>query len=74
MPPGSKVAPVLAMNVTATPTAMGTFMPMRLERRLCHMPLKKGAAENSSTGRLSTQLLQLSSCARSGSSSPGPAT
>ena len=38
------------------------------------MPRKKGPAENSSTGRLSTQLPQLSSRAMSGLSSPGPAT
>ena len=74
MPPGSKVAPVLATKVTAMPSATGTSMPMRRWRRLRHTPAKKGPAENSSTGRLSTQLPQLSSCARSGASSPGPAT
>ena len=66
MPPGSKVAPVLATKVTAMPSATGTSMPMRRVRRLRQAPLKKGPAENSSTGRLSTQLPQFSSCAQVG--------
>ncbi|EWS52704.1 hypothetical protein X551_04504 [Methylibium sp. T29] len=55
------------------PSATGTSMPMRHWRSDCQAPLKKGRAENSSTGSVSTHADQRSSAARSGAISPGAA-
>ena len=73
-PSGAKVAPLLATNVTAMPSATGTSMPIRRARKLRQAPAKNGPAENTITGRVSNQLPQLSNWRKSGASSPGPAT
>ena len=68
------MAPLLATNVTRMPRATGTSMPMRRARKLRQAPLKNGPAENTITGKVSSQLPQFSNWRRSGASSPGPAT
>ena len=72
-PPGSKVAPELAMKVTSRPSATGTSMPMRRAFRLRHAPLKKGPAANTSTGSVSNQLAHCSRRCTSGAIVPGSA-
>ena len=69
-PPGSKAAPLLATKATAMPSAAGTSMPMRRARSERHAPPKKGAAANSITGSVSSQLPQSSNCFRSGANWP----
>ncbi|MFG5406856.1 hypothetical protein ABXN37_00725 [Piscinibacter sakaiensis] len=70
------MAPLLATKATSRPVATGTSIAMwrRPPRSACHAPRKIGAAENSSTGSVSSQLAHCSRRNWSAGISPAPAT
>ena len=71
--PGANVAPVLTTKVSAMPIETGRSMPMRRWRRPSQASRNIGAAENSTTGMLSSQAAQSSSVRRSALIAPGSA-
>ena len=73
-PVGSKVAAELTTNVTRMPIDTGVSMPTRPRLRSNQALRKNGPLAKNTTGRLSTQLAQRSSCTMSAGISPGWAT